>query len=83
MAARNSRLEAEAQQWIEEITGIEFQGSTFEDSLRDGVILCKCVRRRLCRPRHACAPVPVAASVARRGGRVAGAVLGPARPPRV
>jgi hypothetical protein len=39
--SRSVKLEAEAQAWIEEITGIEFSGSNFEDSLQDGVILCK------------------------------------------
>lgn len=34
------RIESEAQQWIEEMTGCSFP-STFADSLKDGVILCK------------------------------------------
>lgn len=34
-----------AQDWIEEITGMRFLGETFFDSLKDGVILCECVRR--------------------------------------
>lgn len=33
-------LEAEAQEWIEGVTGEAFEGG-FEDSLRDGVKLCK------------------------------------------
>ena len=35
-----SRQEREAQEWIEEITGLAFLGDTFAESLKDGVILC-------------------------------------------
>jgi hypothetical protein len=38
--ARNPRLENEAQNWIEEMTGIQFD-SDFAESLKDGIILCK------------------------------------------
>jgi hypothetical protein len=37
------RLENEAQEWIEAISGRRFRGETFADSLKDGVILCQCV----------------------------------------
>lgn len=43
----SSRLEREAQEWIEEITGVAFPGPTFADSLKDGIILCKCVAAML------------------------------------
>jgi hypothetical protein len=39
----SSRAEREAQEWIEEITGMAFVGESFADSLKDGVILCTCV----------------------------------------
>jgi len=34
-----------SQDWIEDLTGCTFKGETFADSLKDGVILCKCVAR--------------------------------------
>ncbi len=37
----SSRNEREAQEWIEEITGMGFVGDSFADSLKDGVILCQ------------------------------------------
>ncbi len=39
-----SYLEQEAHEWIESVSGESFTGSSFADSLKDGVILCKCVR---------------------------------------
>ena len=39
------RLALEAQDWIEAIAGVAFTGG-FAESLKDGVILCKCVPRR-------------------------------------
>lgn len=39
-ASYNVELEQEAQQWIEAVTGETFPGS-FQESLKDGVILCK------------------------------------------
>lgn len=41
-----ARLEQEAQEWIEQITGEYFSGS-FAESLKDGIILCKCVGEQL------------------------------------
>jgi hypothetical protein len=37
-------LEREAQEWIEEITGIQFEGS-FQESLMNGIILCKLMNK--------------------------------------
>lgn len=37
--------EEEAKQWIETITGEKFSKSTFEDSLRDGILLCKLMNK--------------------------------------
>lgn len=39
-ASYNVELEKEAQTWIEAVTGESFPG-TFQESLKDGVILCK------------------------------------------
>jgi len=39
-ASYNPELEKEAQQWIEAVTGESLPG-TFQESLKDGVILCK------------------------------------------
>jgi len=36
----SNRVEREAQEWIEEITGMAFPGDSFAESLKDGVILC-------------------------------------------
>lgn len=45
---REAGQEAEAQRWIETIIGEKFPaGQTFEDSLRNGIILCK-LMNRLC-----------------------------------
>lgn len=41
---RDTEQEQEAQQWIEAITGESFKGS-FEDSLRDGILLCKLMNK--------------------------------------
>jgi hypothetical protein len=38
-----------AQNWIEEMTGCNLNEGTFADSLKNGIILCKCVRRSLAR----------------------------------
>ena len=32
------------QNWIEEMTGCNLNEGTFADSLKNGIILCKCVR---------------------------------------
>jgi transgelin len=37
-------LEREAQEWIEEITGIQFEG-TFQEALMNGIILCKLMNK--------------------------------------
>jgi hypothetical protein len=37
---RNPEMDAEAQAWIEAIIGEKFP-SNYEDSLKDGIILCK------------------------------------------
>jgi hypothetical protein len=42
MARRVAALEADAQNWIEEVTGERFF-SDYVTSLKDGVLLCKCV----------------------------------------
>jgi hypothetical protein len=44
----DTRVAREAREWIEEITGVNFKHGSetsedFADSLKDGVILCKCV----------------------------------------
>lgn len=41
---RDKEQEQEAQEWIEAITGESFTGS-FEDSLRDGILLCKVMNK--------------------------------------
>lgn len=38
---RDSNLDHEAQVWIEAITGEKFPAGTYEDALKDGIILCK------------------------------------------
>eukprot|EP00003_Mantamonas_plastica_P025459 TRINITY_DN4_c0_g1_i11.p2 TRINITY_DN4_c0_g1~~TRINITY_DN4_c0_g1_i11.p2 ORF type:complete len:221 (+),score=81.17 TRINITY_DN4_c0_g1_i11:1876-2538(+) len=35
--------EGQAQEWLEEVTGVAFSGSDFQDSLKDGIILCKAI----------------------------------------
>lgn len=42
---RDKEQEEEAQQWIETITGEPFAKSNFEDSLRDGILLCKLMNK--------------------------------------
>jgi transgelin len=42
---RDKEQEAEAQEWIETITGERFARETFEDSLRDGILLCKLMNK--------------------------------------
>lgn len=41
---RDSEQEQEAQAWIETIVGEPFKGN-FEDSLRDGILLCKLMNK--------------------------------------
>lgn len=40
---RNTDLEKEAQQWIEDVIGEKFPRGSYEDALKDGIILCKYV----------------------------------------
>lgn len=42
---RDLEQEEEAKQWIETITGERFARDTFEDSLRDGILLCKLMNK--------------------------------------
>lgn len=43
---REPQQEAEAQQWIETVTGERFPPNLrYEDALRDGIILCKLMNR--------------------------------------
>lgn len=42
---RDKEQEQEAQEWIETITGEPFAKDTFEDSLRDGILLCKLMNK--------------------------------------
>ena len=42
---RDVDQEVEAQTWIETITGEKFAGECFEDSLRDGILLCKLMNK--------------------------------------
>lgn len=43
---RETHQEIEAQQWVEAVTGERFpQGVSYEDALRDGIILCKLMSR--------------------------------------
>ena len=62
-----SQLETEAGEWIQAVTGQRFSGEGFADSLKDGVLLCQCVRGW-------------AAAVA-YGGACVGAVFSPPPPP--
>lgn len=39
------RLQDEAREWIEAITGEEFPTDDWVESLKDGVLLCMCVHR--------------------------------------
>lgn len=38
---RDPNLEREAQQWIEEVIGEKFPKGSYEDALKDGILLCK------------------------------------------
>lgn len=38
---RNPELDREAQQWIEEVIGEKFPKGSYEDALKDGILLCK------------------------------------------
>jgi hypothetical protein len=41
-AKRDSTLDSEAQSWIEAVIGEKFpSGVSYEDALKDGVLLCK------------------------------------------
>jgi hypothetical protein len=42
-AKRNPELDREAQQWIETIIGEKFPSGSYDDALKDGIILCKYV----------------------------------------
>jgi len=43
---RNAEQEAEAQEWIETVIGAKFPpGESYEDSLKDGIILCKLMNK--------------------------------------
>jgi hypothetical protein len=38
---RDPQLDQEAQDWIEQIIGEKFPSGSYEDALKDGIILCK------------------------------------------
>jgi hypothetical protein len=38
---RDSGLDKEAQDWIEAVTGEKFPAGSYEDAIKDGIILCK------------------------------------------
>lgn len=40
---RNPELDREAQQWIEAVIGEKFPSGSYDDALKDGIILCKFV----------------------------------------
>ncbi|KAJ3219059.1 hypothetical protein HK099_004826 [Clydaea vesicula] len=40
-------IENEAKEWIEELSGLKFEGSSFQDSLKDGIILCTLMNKIL------------------------------------
>ena len=40
---RNPDLDREAQQWIEAVIGEKFPSGSYDDALKDGIILCKYV----------------------------------------
>lgn len=40
-AKRDTAQDAEAQHWIEQILGEKFPSGSYEDALKDGIILCK------------------------------------------
>lgn len=42
---RDSALDKEAQDWIEAIIGEKFPSGSYDDALKDGIILCKCINK--------------------------------------
>lgn len=42
-AKRNPELDREAQQWIEAVIGEKFPSGSYDDALKDGILLCKFV----------------------------------------
>jgi len=42
---RDARLDQEAQEWIEAILGEKFPAGSYEDALKDGIILCKLMNK--------------------------------------
>ncbi|CAF4292137.1 unnamed protein product, partial [Rotaria sp. Silwood2] len=44
-AKRDPNLDREAQEWIEAVIGEKFPSGSYEDALKDGVILCKLMNR--------------------------------------
>ena len=40
---RNAELDREAQQWIEAVIGEKFPSGSYDDALKDGILLCKSV----------------------------------------
>lgn len=42
---RNPELDREAQQWIEEVIGEKFPKGSYEDALKDGILLCKLINK--------------------------------------
>ncbi len=42
-AKRDPNLDREAQEWVEAVIGEKFPSGSYEDALKDGVILCKYV----------------------------------------
>ena len=42
-AKRDPNLDREAQEWIEAVIGEKFPSGSYEEALKDGVILCKYV----------------------------------------
>ncbi|CAF3681097.1 unnamed protein product [Adineta steineri] len=44
-AKRDPNLDREAQEWIEAVIGEKFPSGSYEDALKDGVILCKLINK--------------------------------------
>jgi hypothetical protein len=44
---RNADLDKEAQQWVESVIGEKFPGGSYDDALKNGILLCKYVSRFL------------------------------------
>ena len=42
-AKRDANLDREAQQWIEDVIGEKFPKGSYDDAIKDGIILCKYV----------------------------------------